>query len=197
MPLTGMKIVIDPGHGGVDGGADYEELQEKTITLSTAFFLRDYLQAAGAQVYLTREADRDLAPTDLKGYSNRKAYDLRMRKELIETHEPDLFLSLHLNSVPNSSWQGAQTFFYPNDENKRFSEELQRRLVDTVNTNRQALAITQIYLLKHSQVTSALVELGFLSNQEERELLVTEEYQRLLASSLYEGIVEYTSSKNE
>ncbi|WP_017186264.1 N-acetylmuramoyl-L-alanine amidase CwlD [Alkalibacillus haloalkaliphilus] len=191
-PLAGQVIVIDPGHGGVDGGADYGDIQEKTITLQTSVYLRDYLQEAGALVYLTREEDVDLAPEGMQGYSKRKAHDIRERVSFIQDHEADLFVSIHLNSVLNESWSGAQTFYYPeDDENKALAQSIQSRLQESVGTNRQALGINQIYILKHANTTAALVEAGFLSHPEERSLLVTEEYQRRLASAMYEGIVEY------
>ncbi|GAA0468007.1 N-acetylmuramoyl-L-alanine amidase CwlD [Alkalibacillus silvisoli] len=191
-PLAGQVVVIDPGHGGVDGGADYGDVKEKTITLQTSFFLRDYLQEAGAIVYLTREEDIDLAPEEMDGYSRRKAHDIRERVSFIQAQEADLFISIHLNSVLNQSWSGAQTFYYPeDDENKALAESIQGRLQESVDTNRQALGINQIYILKHANTTSALIEAGFLSHPEERALLVTEDYQRRLASAIYEGVVEY------
>ncbi|NIK12986.1 N-acetylmuramoyl-L-alanine amidase CwlD [Alkalibacillus almallahensis] len=198
MPLAGQVIVLDPGHGGVDGGADYGEDQEKTVTLQTALFLRDYLQEAGAQVVLTRDGDYDLAPEDMDGYSKRKSYDIRRRVKLIQDVEADVFVSIHLNSVVNESWRGAQTFYYPGEEeNKRLANAIQERLRDSIETNRQTLAMDNVYILKHAETTSALVEMGFLSNSEERALLTSEDYQRRLASSIYEGIVEYVTAEQE
>ncbi|WP_188207956.1 N-acetylmuramoyl-L-alanine amidase CwlD [Alkalibacillus aidingensis] len=195
MPLANKVIVIDPGHGGVDGGADHGEIKEKTITLNTSFFLRDYLQEAGAQVYLTREDDIDLAPSDMSGYSKRKAHDIRERVKFIKDKDADLFVSIHLNSVLNQSWSGAQTFFYPGEDNEALARSIQARLRDSTDTNRQALGINQIYILKNADTTGALVEAGFLSHPGERELLITEDYQRVLASSIYEGIIEYASTE--
>ncbi|MDQ0160346.1 N-acetylmuramoyl-L-alanine amidase CwlD [Alkalibacillus salilacus] len=198
MPLAGQVIVLDPGHGGVDGGADYGEDQEKTVTLQTALFLRDYLQEAGAQVVLTRDGDYDLAPEDMDGYSKRKSYDIRRRVKLIQDVEADVFISIHLNSVVNEGWRGAQTFYYPEEEeNKRLANAIQQRLKDSIETNRQALAMDNVYILKHAETTSALVEMGFLSNSEERALLTSEDYQRRLASSIYEGVVEYVTAEQE
>ncbi|MET3683971.1 N-acetylmuramoyl-L-alanine amidase [Alkalibacillus flavidus] len=194
-PLAGQVIVIDPGHGGVDGGADYSDDKEKMVTLNTALLLRDYLQEAGAMVHLTREGDYDLAPDDMKGYSKRKAHDIRERVKMIKDVEADLVVSVHLNSVTNESWQGAQTFYYPEgDDNKQLAEAIQERLRDSVETPRQALAIDRVYILKHAETTGALVEMGFLSNSEERALLTTKDYQRRLASSIYEGIIEYVAA---
>ncbi|PKR76540.1 N-acetylmuramoyl-L-alanine amidase CwlD [Halalkalibacillus sediminis] len=195
-PLAGKVIVLDPGHGGVDGGADYEDIQEKSIAFQTTLFLRDYLQGAGATVYLTREKDVDLAPTDMKGYSKRKSYDIRKRVDFVNEKEADLFISVHLNSIPNNQWRGAQAFYYPNDENKELAMEIQKRMNESANKERSALPIQNIYILKHTDPVGALLEIGFLSNSEERSRLINEDYQREMASSIYEGIVEYLVQKD-
>ncbi|TFB14670.1 N-acetylmuramoyl-L-alanine amidase CwlD [Filobacillus milosensis] len=191
MPLVGKVIVLDPGHGGVDGGADYGDVKEKSIVLNTTIFLRDYLRQAGAEVHLTRETDKDLAPKDMKGYSKRKAYDIRKRVDFIKHHDADIIVSLHLNSLVNERWKGGQTFYYPGDTNEALAKAIQERIREVTETNRQAFSTSNIYILKKSETTGALVELGFLSNAQERKRLLTEDYQRELAFAVYQGIVEY------
>lgn len=199
LPLAGHVIVLDPGHGGQDGGAvakDEERTQEKDITLEIAKMLRVYLEQAGAIVYLTRETDKDLADPEMHGSSNRKSQDLRRRLQFIHEAEADLYLSIHLNSLPSSHWRGAQTFFYPSfEQNKQLATTIQNEFIRQLeNTTRVPLQLNNIYLLKYTKVPGALVELGFLSNPEERELLKKKSYQQQLAASMYLGILRYVEA---
>src|SRR5690625_2098353 len=93
LPLANYTIVLDPGHGGVDGGAvGADGTSEKEITLAVAQKIQHYLQHAGANVYLTRETDTDLASENTKGFSRRKSEDIRNRLQFIHEKEADLFL---------------------------------------------------------------------------------------------------------
>jgi N-acetylmuramoyl-L-alanine amidase len=196
LPLSGKVIVLDPGHGGPDGGAvGADETQEKDIALSTTKYLRDFLQEQGAVVYLTREKDEDLADEGTKGLSRRKSEDIKRRVEFIQEKEPDFFLSIHLNAISSSKWSGAQTFYYPTlEENKHLAKFIQSEIRRNLeNTNREAQAINHVYILKNVGVPGALIEIGFLSNARERELLKTEDYQKQMAASIYEGILRYVT----
>ncbi|MCM3742247.1 N-acetylmuramoyl-L-alanine amidase CwlD [Oceanobacillus luteolus] len=200
LPLSGKVIVLDPGHGGPDGGAvGKDDTLEKDIALNVSKQLQRYLQQAGALVYLTRETDQDLASEDTKGLSRRKSEDIRNRLEFIESKDADFFLTIHLNALPSERWRGAQTFYYPAfDENRHLARMVQAEIRRNLeNTNREALQIDGIYLLKHSETPGALVEIGFLSNVEERELLKSEEYQEQMAASIYQGILRYVTEEIE
>ncbi|MFC3040881.1 N-acetylmuramoyl-L-alanine amidase CwlD [Virgibacillus xinjiangensis] len=195
-PLAGKTVVIDPGHGGPDGGAvGSDNTLEKDISLSVAKKLQNFLQQAGAVVYLTREEDKDLASADTKGLSRRKAEDLRARLAFIKEKEPNFFITLHLNALGSSKWRGAQTFYYPEfKESKHLAVMIQNEIIRNLeNTKREALAIEEVYLMKHAEVPGALVEIGFLSNPEERELLKQDDYQQGMAASIYEGILRYVT----
>ncbi len=199
LPLTGKVIVIDPGHGGVDGGAIGRggEAVEKEIALEISLKLRDYLQQAGAYVVMTRETDRDLAPEDLKGYSRRKTQDLYKRLEIINAPNRDLFVSIHLNAIPSPRWRGAQTFYNPTNEDSRalsrfIQDEFQKNLE---NTNRLAKKLSSVFLLKEAKIPGAIVEVGFLSNPTEAELLSESEYQNRVAASIYQGILRYFTNE--
>jgi N-acetylmuramoyl-L-alanine amidase len=118
LPLSGKTIALDAGHGGPDGGASSKEgVIEKDINLAITLQLRDYLQQAGALVVMTRETDTDLADPGTKGYSKRKTEDLHNRADMINEKNADMFLSVHLNSIPSPRWKGAQTFYYTNNPN--------------------------------------------------------------------------------
>ncbi|NLI67836.1 MAG: N-acetylmuramoyl-L-alanine amidase CwlD [Bacilli bacterium] len=196
LPLKGKVIVIDPGHGGKDGGAmgnDPERTAEKEITLEVAKLVRDYAEQAGAVVYLTRETDSDLADEQLRGLSNRKSQDIRRRLAFIHEKNADFFVSIHLNALPSPKWRGAQTFFYPRfKENKHLATLIQEELIRNLeNTERKPLQLNHVYLLKYAKVPGALVEIGFISNEEELELLKQPSYQRKVAASIYQGMLRY------
>lgn len=199
-PLAGKTIVLDAGHGGVDGGAvSRDGVIEKDINMSLVLQLRDYLQQAGAVVYLTREGDHDLAGSDVKGYAKRKTQDLLKRTAVITEKKPDLALTIHMNSVPSSKWSGAQTFYYPtNTEGGRLATLVQAEIRSSVgNTNRVALTKDNVYLLKALKMPAALVEVGFLSNPEEARLLAGEGYQTKVAAALYRGILRYMEGEGK
>ncbi|WP_100012734.1 N-acetylmuramoyl-L-alanine amidase CwlD [Lentibacillus sediminis] len=200
LPLAGKTIVLDPGHGGPDGGAvGKDETLEKDIALEVAKQLQNYLQQSGALVYLTREEDKDLAAEDTQGLSRRKAEDIRNRLAFIHEHEPDFFLTLHLNALSATQWSGAQTFYHPKlEESRHLATMIQDEIIRNLeNTTRAALDINNVYLLKHAEVPGALVEIGFLSNETERELLKQNAYQRKMAASIYEGILRYVTEEPE
>lgn len=198
LPLSGKVIVLDPGHGGLDGGATSKEgLLEKDVTLEIAFELRDYLQEAGALVLMTREEDRDLADDDVRRVRERKVQDLKRRVELINHSDADMFISLHMNAIPSPKWSGAQTFYNRSiEENKHLAKFIQDEIIRNLeNTNREAKPINNVYLIKQAEIPGALVEAGFLSNPEEASLLSTKEYQQKVAASVYQGIMRYYTNE--
>lgn len=200
MPLSGKIIALDPGHGGVDGGASSKDgLVEKEVNLAITLYLRDYLQQAGALVVMTREDDRDLANPSTQGYSKRKTEDLLNRAEFISQQKADLFVSIHMNSTPSTKWSGAQTFFYRGNHSDNrtlatlIQEEIKRNLKNTDRVAKQA--DKEIYLLKSLKIPSALVEVGFLSNPAESRQLRDPVYQKKVATSIYQGIIRYYSGE--
>lgn len=198
-PLSGKIIVLDPGHGGPDGGAGYGDAEEKDIALAIALKLRDYLQEQGALVIMTREEDKDLAAEDTRGLSRRKAEDLRKRLQMINESDADLFVSIHLNAITSSRWRGAQTFYFPRyPENERAAKFIQAELRRNLeNTHRKARPIRNVYIMEHAKRPGVLVEAGFLSNPAERAELKTSKYQNKVAASIYKGILRYFTSEKE
>jgi N-acetylmuramoyl-L-alanine amidase len=198
MPLSGKVIALDAGHGGVDSGARSKEgLVEKNINLGIALYLRDYLQQAGAVVIMTREEDKDLANADTKGYSRRKTEDLKQRVQYVNQNKSDLFISVHLNSIPASRYSGAQTFYsLSNADSAGLAILIQNELThNLLNTQRVAKTIKTVYLLTALKIPSALVEVGFLSNPEEARLMADRSYQQKVAASIYQGILRYYSGE--
>lgn len=191
-PLSGYTVVIDPGHGGPDGGAVASDgTVEKTIALTVSQHLRDYLQQAGAYVVMTREDDRDLANPETKGYSRRKWEDLKARLTLIRDNHADLFFSVHLNSNPGGG-RGAQVFYDSELEaSKRLAQAIQARFQKELHSKRDIEPQEDLYLLRHSHIPAVLAEVGFLSDPEELKLLKQNSYQKKIAYAIYQGILDY------
>lgn len=199
LPLSGKIILLDPGHGGPDGGAGDDEALEKDIALSVSLKVRDYLQEQGALVIMTRETDNDLADDDTRGYSRRKVEDLKKRLKMINGSDADMFVSIHLNSIPSPRWSGAQTFYAQHmKENGKAAKFIQDELKKNLgNTKRKAKPIRNVYILKHAKKPGVLVEIGFLSNSLERENLKKDTYQEMVAASIYKGITRYFTDEKE
>jgi N-acetylmuramoyl-L-alanine amidase len=194
LPLSGSVIAIDPGHGGVDGGAVAEDgTVEKDIALEVSMQVRDYLQQAGALVVMTRDGDYDLANEDTKGYSKRKTEDLKKRTKLVNSSAAELLVSIHLNSIPSNKWSGAQCFYSKGrDDSQLLAKLIQDQLKDiTGKTDRVPLADDRIYIIKEAKMPAVTVEVGFLSNPEETARMKQLDYQRKLAHAIYLGIAQY------
>lgn len=198
LPLSGKVIMLDPGHGGIDGGAVSKAgLVEKEVALAISIYLRDLLQESGALVFMTRETDMDHASAEAKRLGRSKVEDLKQRvKEINESHA-DFLISIHLNSIPSPRWRGAQTFYHPGrEENRLMAELIQEELIHQLeNTTRQAKPNQEVFILRQAQIPSVLVEVGFLSNPEEANLLSTAAYQKQVAASIYAGIIRYFSDE--
>lgn len=186
--MDGVNIVLDPGHGGKDDGARSNEAKEQEINLKIALKLKKLLEDSGAQVTMTRDGAYDLASEQA---TNRKREDMKKRVELINEDATDLFLSIHLNAYPNTSVKGAQAFYAPNNAvSKVFADILQKHLRVLTQTKMTSKP-GDYYILNNAEKIGSLVECGFLSNAEDRALLVTDQYQQKLAQTLYDSILEY------
>ncbi len=191
-------VVLDSGHGGFDPGKISESgTLEKDINLQIALRVKQYLEAAGADVVMTRDSDVGLyAPSD----NNKKIADMRNRCQLINDAKPALVVSIHQNSYHEESVDGAQVFYYQDSENgKRLAEILQKRfdyVLGEANT-RTARANDSYYLLLHVKSPIVIVECGFLSNREEAALLNTEDYQDKVAWTIHMGIMEYLNTRQQ
>lgn len=189
-------IYIDPGHGGIDGGGMAKNgIYEKDINLKISYQLKNYLEQIGFSVLLTRYDDYDLAS---KNSNNRKREDILKRTELLNNKNVIMFISIHCNIYTSNSIYGSQTFYNPtNNNNKLLAESIQEMLKKILkNTNRQAKSIINKYLIDNCKNIGCLVEVGFLSNEEENKLLMTDIYQQKLAYCMYLGIIQYLESNN-
>lgn len=191
-PLLGKVIYIDPGHGGLDPGAMYQSVMEKDINLSISRKLEKKLFSLGAIVYLTRYGDYDLA---VNNTINRKRSDLSRRGNIINKSKCDIFISIHLNAEETGLYRGAQAFYSDNNEqNQLIASILQDEFKKNLNSTRKYKNNNDLYLQKRIKVPGVLVELGFLSNSNERYLLRQQNYQEKLALTITNGIIKYFNS---
>lgn len=190
-----ITIVIDPGHGGIDGGAESKGgVCEKDINLAISLALRDLAEEAGWKVIMTRDKDEGLYEEGKGSIRSKKVEDIKKRQEIINDSDADGAISIHLNSYPSQSVKGAQTFYSKrSEEGKVIAEMIQERIRQDVDpeNQRQALTKDDIAIMKNNTFPLVLVECGFLSNDIEIELLQTEDYQKKLAKCIFSSLKDY------
>lgn len=191
-PSNNKVIVIDAGHGGRDAGASGKSgVKEKDINLQIAKRLKRYVEDGGGVAVMIREEDNGLYSIESP---NKKKEDMKNRKQIITDSNADLFISIHLNSFPQSKYYGAQVFYLEGSkEGQKLAKILQYELRRVLNrgNDRVEKSTKDLYILKDNGIPSALVECGFLSNAEEEMLLSSPEYQEKIAWSLYIGILKF------
>ena len=191
----GATVVIDAGHGGEDGGAGDNGLQEKDINLDIALRLRDMLTAAGCKVVMTRDSDISLGQGDT--VRERKVDDLKRRTEIINSDSSNILVSIHQNKFEQSKYSGTQIFCSKNDPaSLQLGESIRRSVTGLLqNDNKRELKTDDgsVYILSHAAVPAVIVECGFLSNEQEAKLLADEEYRSKMAFAIMCGILEYGS----
>lgn len=190
------KIIIDAGHGGFDGGAVADDgTLEKDINLKIARILGELCSLGGFQVIMTRTDNNGIEKDDTDTIANRKKSDMRRRLNIINENPDALFLSIHLNKFPSSSAKGSQVFYSKNHPySQLLAENIQKSIINNLQpeNNRQVKkADSTIFLLKNSSIPSVIVECGFLSNEDELNLLKNNEYQSKIAFSIYCGLLDY------
>lgn len=194
-PCNGV-IVIDPGHGGIDGGASRGGVIEKTINLDISLKLKARLEQKGYKVILTREEDISLDGLTSTGDS-RHQRDLNARADMINASSAQLFLSIHGNCHSRNYNTNGSIVFYGNKyaQNKTLAYCLQRALNNiTVNGRKRTVHDPQtadFFLLKHSDIPGAIIETAFISNDEEQQLLKTDEFKNEIAKAIADGVSKY------
>lgn len=189
-----IKIVLDAGHGGVDGGVSGVKtgVKESELNLIIVKKLQRYLVDAGFEVVLTRSTDAGLYGIATK---NLKKKDMQKRKEIIEKAEPSLVVSVHLNKYALTSRRGAQVFYNENSKNGKVLAESVQQAFNELSESKRAYSPLKgdYYILNCTNYPSIIAECGFLSNPEEEALLITNEYQDTISYTIFKGIVSYLS----
>ena len=195
LPITNKVIAIDAGHGGIDPGAIGKQgKMEDDINLDIALKLRRLIEQNGGIVILTRDEDVGLYTENSPTVRAKKNEDLRNRRILINESEPDVFLSIHLNSFPQSQYYGAQTFYKKgSEESKKLAFLIQEELRNVLDKNNKRVPQPRdsVYIIREVSAPSVLIECGFLSNPQEERLLNDSKYQEKIAWSIYIGIIRY------
>ena len=188
-------IVIDPGHGGIDGGAKSENgVIEKDINLSISLKTKAALESKGYKVIMTRSEDVGLY-TEGKKVREKKIEDLGNRVKIKKENKCDAFISIHQNMFPQKNCKGAQVWSANNEPSQKLGKIIQQKFKEEVDQNnkREAKVAKKEYKILNDgyEGASVIVECGFLSNPEECELLGKDDYQNKIANTLANAIDEY------
>lgn len=179
--LDGRFIVLDPGHGGRDPGAPGPSgLQEKEVTVDVALRLARLLRLAGASVSLTREDDRYVALAD--------------RVAMAGATPAQVFTSLHCNSFSTPAPHGTETYYYETWQGQKLAVALQQELIDELELSDRGVREAGFYVLRHSPVSAALVEIAFISNPSEERFLADAWFRQRASLALFRGIRGYLES---
>lgn len=185
--LKGKVIVLDAGHGGKDGGTSVNGIYEKDINLAIVLKLRDELNKQGVDVILTRDGDFDLSSPNT---NRRKRSDFDNRIKLINGSEADLYLSIHVNYLSDRRYYGAQTFYI--GDNEELANVIQTEFKKRLNSPMNVKEISNsIYMYKQLTIPGVLIETGFISNNSERNLLISDEYQDKIVDAIVGALINY------
>ena len=194
LPLQDTIIMVDPGHGGRDSGTYYGKIYEKNINLEISKALEEELTKNGAIVYMTRTRDIDLSSI----YdSAKKRGDLYRRLLKIKETKSDLYISIHINWYQNPSMKGAEVLYNSiNENNEKLAKSIMKEFKTDLGSTR-TVKTTDLYMYRNTTTPGVLVECGYLSNSTERTLLQQEDYQKKLAKSITNGIINYLKKKGQ
>ncbi len=192
-----LTIVLDPGHGGADGGAvGIGGVLEKELNLDIALMLRDMLVFKGYNVVMTRVDDSMYY--DENSTLSKKAQDTFRRVDITKEYENCIFVSIHMNKFASERYSGLQVYYSANVEGgQQLADNIQsfaKDLLQNDNNRKIKKADYKIYVLDKAVVPAVLVECGFLSNAAETQKLCDKEYRRDLATMLFMAIDDYLSS---
>lgn len=194
----GLKVVLDAGHGGIDPGVVGRTtgVKESEINLKIVKKTEELLVSAGVSVVLTRSSDAGLYGLATK---NLKRKDMEKRKKIIESANPDLVVSVHLNSYSSSSRRGAQVFYKDKCESSlKLASCMQNSFNSMESAVRECAYLKgDYYILSCSSFPSVICECGFLSNPDDENLLITEEYQTEMAYAIFKGIINYFADQTQ
>lgn len=175
-------VVLDAGHGGVDGGAvSCTGVSESAINLEIALKMNDLMHLLGIRTVMIRDTDRSVY-TNGQTIAAKKVSDIKERVRIVNSTPNALFVSIHQNNFHNSKYSGAQVFYNSQKNSKELAESVQAALCKELcpKNNRQIKQSSGIYLMEHINCTGILIECGFLSNPAEEAKLRSDVYQKNL-----------------
>ena len=196
LPLAGWTILIDPGHGGYDGGARARDsgVWEKVINLDVALQVEKSLTELGASTIMTRREDADLCTEDRPAALTKKRQDMLARVEMAVSAKVDMVLSIHMNEYRARGESGPQVFYRAgSDAGRLLAGCMQEALIETLQPKKKRSAMAGDYFILQLDVPSVLVECGFISNPDEERLLLSDDYQARLGEAVAAGVINYVA----
>ena len=194
-PVSNKVVIVDAGHGTPDEGAESSSgTTEAEINLKISLKLQQLLEQSGCTVLLTRSDENAIYDAESSSIREKKISDMHNRVKIGNNSSADIFVSIHLNKIEQSQYDGWQTFYKKgNEDSKTLATMIQNNLNNTISkeNNRIPAQLNTVYLMKYVEIPITIVECGFLSNPEEEKLLQTDEYQNRLAWGIYNGINDY------
>lgn len=195
LPVSGKVVILDAGHGVPDEGAQSSNgTTEAETNLKITLKVQQLLEQSGCTVILTRSDENAIYDIDSKTLKQKKVSDIHNRVKIGNESSADIFVSIHLNKIPQSQYDGWQTFYKNGSEqSKKLATSIQNNLNESIQkeNKRVPLKIDNIYIIEHVKIPTSIVECGFLSNPEEEKQLLNDEYQNKLAWGIYTGIINY------
>ncbi|GED34573.1 N-acetylmuramoyl-L-alanine amidase [Brevibacillus centrosporus] len=192
IPLTPIQVLIDVGHGGVDSGTSFGDLLEKDINLAIAKQLYQELTKAGYRVALNRQ--EDVALSDDNRWLNsrfRHLRDLAQRKNLAKELVPQMMLSLHVNWSKDKQRRGPVVLYQSNEQSYMLAQLIQDSLNKMAGTQDKPVKGGTYYVLRHTYCPTVIVEMGFISNGADREMLTSPKGQEKIAQAIKTAVSEY------
>ena len=194
-PASGKTIIIDAGHGTPDEGAQSSSgTTEAQTNLKIALKLQNLLEQNGSKVILTRSDNNAIYDLDSKTLKQKKISDIKNRVKIGNENSADIFVSIHLNKIPQSEYHGWQCFYNTkNEKSIELAKKIQENLNEAIQkeNTRVAMKLNTVYIMKNIEIPISIVECGFLSNPEEEKKLLEDSYQDRLAWGIYNGILDY------
>ena len=199
IPVSSHTVTIDAGHGIPDEGAQNENgLTEAGINLKIALKVQKLLEVSNCTVILTRSDENGIYDIDSKTLREMKVSDMKNRVKIGNSSDSDIFVSIHLNKIPQNQYYGWQTFYKKNsEEGKKLSNYIQENLNQSIQIENKRVpqTISGKYIIENLEIPTVIVECGFLSNPTEANLLTQNDYQDKIAWGIYCGIMDYFDNK--
>lgn len=178
----------------MNGAQSNNGTTEAETNLKIALKLQNLLEQSGCTVILTRSDENAIYDLDKNTLKEKKISDIRNRVKIGNNSTADIFVSIHLNKIPQSQYWGWQCFYNSkNEKSINLAKKIQSNLNDAIqkDNKRVAMKLDTVYIMKHVEIPISIVECGFLSNPEEEEQLLNDEYQDKLAWGIFNGIIDY------
>ena len=178
----------------MNGAQSSNGTTEAESNLKIVLKVQNLLEQSGATVILTRSDENAIYDLDSKTLKQKKISDIHNRVKIGNESSADIFVSIHLNKIPQQQYWGWQTFYkQESPEGQKLATSIQNSLNESIQkeNKRVPMKIENVYIIKHVEIPTTIVECGFLSNPEEEQLLLNNEYQDKLAWGIYTGIMDY------